>query len=264
MIRFRLAILALLMSACSAGGPLAPTPAQTLAPARAPLPADTGWRAAIEGIETRELDVMHRGRRDRLYIARVDPKRVTFRVRYDPNQPRRVGQWMDAEHARLIVNGGFFDPDNRVLGLLIADGISIGQSYEGLGGLFGVSGGRVQVRSLIHQPYQLGESFEQMLQSFPTLLVGSGLINDQIRDDGRLAPRSVVGIDRTGCVVFLVSPRATFSVAGLADWLAQSDLDLDSALNLDGGTSSGLMVRTDNGLWGADSWVEIPAVIVVK
>jgi uncharacterized protein YigE (DUF2233 family) len=65
-------------------------------------------------------------------------------------------------------------------------------------------------------------------------------------------------------VVFLVSPRATFSLTDLAMWLAQSDLDLDAALNLDGGTSSGLMARTGIGLWGADSWIGVPAVIVVR
>ena len=243
--------------------PLPPASTFTPSPTRTPVPADTGWQPAGDGVEIRELDVAHQLRRDRLFIARVHPGRVTFRVRYDPIRPLRVGQWLAEDGARLAVNGGFFDPQNRALGLLIADGVPFGQTYVDLGGLFGVREGRVQVRSLIVQPYTPGEAFDQMVQSFPTLLV-DGAINAEIRDDGRTAPRAVVGVDRQGRVVFLVSPRPAFSVTGLATWLARSDLDLDSALNLDGGTSSGLLVRTGNGTWGVDSWVPVPAVIEVR
>jgi uncharacterized protein YigE (DUF2233 family) len=106
--------------------------------------------------------------------------------------------------------------------------------------------------------------FEQMVQSFPTLLVGGGEINREIQEDGRRAMRSVVAIDRAGRVVFLVSPGATFTLTGLAEWLAASDLDLDAALNLDGGTSSGLIARLPDDVWGIDSWLEVPAAIVVR
>ena len=237
-----------------------PTPLAT----QTPTAPDTGWRVAGAGVETRELDVTQQSRSDRLRIVRVDPNAVTLRVRYDPAHPRRVGDWMRDEALRLVINGGFFDRDHRAQGLLIADGVASGQTYVGMGGLFGVQGGRVQVRSLILQPYRPGEHFDQMVQSFPMLLVGNGVINDQIRDDGDVAPRSVVGLDRSGRIEFLVSPLATFSLTGLAAWLAQSDLDLDAALNLDGGTSSGLVVRTDDGLWGTDNWVPVPAVIVAQ
>ncbi len=260
--RFRSIVIVLLIAACAAPAQTPTLSRNPVSPAT-PLPDDTGWRAAGEGVETRELNVTRQRRPDRLHIARVDPSRVTFQVRYDPSQPRRVSQWLDAAPARLIVNGGFFDPNNRALGLLISDGQSFGASYEGLGGLFGVSGGHAQVRSLIAQPLRPGEEFEQMVQSFPMLLV-DGAINAQMRDDGRVAPRTVVGVDQQGRVVFLVSPRSTFSLSGLAAWLAQSDLDLGAALNLDGGTSSGLIVRTPDGLWGTDSWVAVPAVIAVR
>jgi uncharacterized protein YigE (DUF2233 family) len=265
--RFLILVAVLLAGGCVSAGtppqPLAPAATVMPSPTRTPVPADTGWQTAGDGIEIRELDVARGLIRERLFIARVDPGRVAFHVRYDPNRPLRVGQWLADEGARLAINGGFFDPQNRALGLLIADGVPFGQTYVDLGGLFGVREGRVQVRSLIVQPYAPGEAFDHMVQSFPTLLV-NGAANADIRDDGRFAPRAVVGVDRQGRVVFLVSPRPAFSVTGLAAWLAQSDLDLDSALNLDGGTSSGLLVSTGNGRWGVDSWVPVPAVIEVR
>jgi hypothetical protein len=39
---------------------------------------------------------------------------------------------------------------------------------------------------------------------------------------------------------------------------------LDTALNLDGGTSSGLMLAGRDGPTGVDSWVKVPAVIVAE
>ncbi len=269
-LRFLIAALlvSVLWAACDAVDRLTPTLTLTLtlAPTSTRLlpSVDTGWLRASEGIETRELSIVHQGRRDRLFIARVDPVKVSFHVRYDPIDPRRVREWLDVGEARLAINGGFFDPDGRALGMVIAEGEAFGQTYTRLGGLFGVRAGRVQVRSLIAQPYRPDEVFDQMVQSFPTLLVGAGAINAQIRDDGRLAPRSAVGVDRAGRVVFLVSPRATFSLTDLAAWLAQSDLDLDAVLNLDGGTSTGLIVHTASGAWGINSWVEVPVAIVVR
>ena len=251
-----------LLTACGAVD--LPPSTLTLTPTGAPPSADTGWLHMSEGIETREWSIVHKGRRDHLFIARADPAALSFRVRYDPIHPRRVREWIEVGEARLAINGGFFDTGGRALGLVIADGQAFGQTYEGLGGLFGVREGHVQIRSLIAQPYRLDEVFDQMVQSYPTLLVGNGTINDRIRDDGRLAPRSVVGIDRAGRVVFLISPRSTFSLTDLAAWLAQSDLDLGAALNLDGGASSGLIARTASGVWGSDSRDEVPVVILAR
>jgi uncharacterized protein YigE (DUF2233 family) len=259
-----LILVAATIAACGTASNPPATAIPVARPTHTPLPADTGWRSVRPGLETRELSVENDLWGERLFVARVDPQQAAFRVRYDPAQPRRVGEWLAAEDARLVVNAGFFDDDNRVLGLLIADGEASGATYVDLGGLFGVRQGRVQVRSLILQPYRRGEVFDQMVQSFPTLLTGGGAINTAIRDDGAVAPRTVVGVDRQGRVVFLVSPRPTFNLTELAAWLAQSDLDLDAALNLDGGTSSGLVVQTVEGVWGSDSWARVPAVIVVE
>jgi hypothetical protein len=259
----------LLVTACSAidGAPdVITSPATSAPPGPAPTatPADTGWVGVGEGIEIREQSITYRDRRDRLYLARVDPARASFQVAYDPRRPRRVWGWIEDEDARLVINGGFFDPENRALGLLIADGYAFGETYVGLGGLFGVQAGRVQIRSLILEPFQSGEVFDQMVQSYPTLLVGDGVINAEIRDDGRRSTRSVIGLDRAGRVVFLLSPRATFNLVELAEWLAQSDLDLDTALNLDGGASAGLVARTPDGAWGVNSWATVPAVILAR
>jgi exopolysaccharide biosynthesis protein len=96
------------------------------------------------------------------------------------------------------------------------------------------------------------------------MIIPGGGSNDQIDDNGELAPRSIVGQDRSGRIVFIVSPNATFTLTGMSQWLSLSDLDLNVALNLDGGTSSGLLLRDGDQLRGFDSWKSVPDVIVVE
>ena len=44
-------------------------------------------------------------------------------------------------------------------------------------------------------------------------------------------------------MLLIVSPTSGFTLRGFADWLSRSDLDIDRALNLDGGSSTGLFLK---------------------
>jgi uncharacterized protein YigE (DUF2233 family) len=150
--------------------------------------------------------------------------------------------------------------------LIISDGARSGQSYAGFGGMFAVWAQpteRVQVRWLVARPYSPSEPLRQAVQAFP-MLVHSGGKPGVADDDGQLARRTVVGQDRRGRIVFAVSSDMVFTLKNLSAFLAASDLELDTALNLDGGPSSGLMVAGLDGPTGVDSWIKIPAVIVAQ
>ena len=103
----------------------------------------------------------------------------------------------------------------------------------------------------------------ESVESFPMLLLPGGLPNPDIPNDPRVARRTVVAVDRSGNVLFIVTSGSAFTLGGMAIWLANSDLDIDTALNFDGGSSSGLAVWTPTGVWGVDSFSEVPAVITV-
>ncbi len=240
------------------------TPIVTLHPTATPVPADTGWRAVFPGLEYRELQVISGDRSDRLYLTRVDPAHARFRVLYDPDQPRRVGAWLSATQAIVAVNGNYFDPQNRALGLVIQDGQVVGGApYQDLGGMFAVAGDEVRVRWNIQEPYA-GEPLTYAVQNFPMLVLPGGQPNLGIDDNQQVAPRTAVGQDRSGRIVFVVSSGLTFTLTDFGKWLSSSDLDLDAALNLDGGTSSGLVVRSGDQNLGTDSWIAVPSVIVVE
>ncbi len=247
---------------CSRGQPSAPP---TPLPAATPIPPTPrgAWQAVQPGLEYRELEVTVDRRSDLLRLARVDPSQLRFRVVYDPGQPRQVSGWLKAEGALLAVNGGYFDPQNQALGLLIRNGMLYGQPYEGYGGMFAVGSEGVHVRWNVAQPYQPGESLAYAIQNFPMLVLPGGVPNEGIDDNGQFAPRTAVAEDRQGRIVFLVSQGSIFTLTSLGQWLAASDLDLETALNLDGGSSSGLLVQGGAQMLGLDSWAEVPNVVVV-
>jgi uncharacterized protein YigE (DUF2233 family) len=150
--------------------------------------------------------------------------------------------------------------------LIISEGIRSGQSYTGFGGMFAVwakPADRVEVRWLVTKPYSPSEPLRQAVQAFP-MLVHSGGKPAIMEDDGKLSRRTVVGQDRKGRIVFVVSSELFFTLKTLSAFLAASDLELDTALNLDGGTSSGMLIAGREGTLGVDSWIKIPAVIVVE
>ena len=243
--------------------PIEAAPTATWPPTATPVPADSGWRLIRSGLEYRELNVKLEDRSDRLRMTRVDPAQFQFRVRYEPDQPRRVSEWFDSAKTLLVVNGGYFDPQKHALGLLISNGQSFGRSYQGFGGMFAVNDREVKIRWNIAQPYVAGEGLTDALQNFPMLVLPGGAPNTQIDDNQQFAPRTAVGQDRAGRIVFVVSPGSIFTLTELGQWLAASDLELDAALNLDGGSSSGLLLRTGDQILGVDSWVGVPDVVVV-
>jgi uncharacterized protein YigE (DUF2233 family) len=237
-------------------------PSSTRAPTTTPVPPDTGWRLSAPGIEYRELRVTVEDRSDRVRLARIDPTQTRLRVVYDPASPRRVSEWLVSTQAQLVINGNYFDPQQRALGLIVADGARTGVVYEGFGGMLAIDENTVRVRWNVSEPYRADETLAYALQNFPMLVLPGGKANTQIDDNGRRAPRSVVAQDRAGRIVFVVSPAPLFTLTELGRWLAASDLDIDAALNLDGGSSSGLLVREGDHTLGVNSWVSVPSVIV--
>jgi uncharacterized protein YigE (DUF2233 family) len=204
---------------------------------------------------------------ERLTLVRLDPATVRFRVHYDPVAPRPVAAWAGQLRSPLVINGGYFTPENETVGLLVSDGRPWGTPYGDFAGMFAVNpspeseGERVSVRWLREQPYDPDEPLKEAVQSFPVLVKPGGVMGFPAdADDGRPARRTVVAQDRQGRILLIVAPRGTLSLHELACFLAESDLDLDVALNLDGGPSTGLWLKADKSV-EIDSLVPVPSVI---
>jgi hypothetical protein len=247
----------------------ATTPAQLfvtqhMLPTATPEPVDTGWIPVAQGIVSRQLLVETKAGRERLHLVRLDPQ-IRLRVLYQPAHPRTVSQWAEIfPSAMVVTNAGYFTPDNQATGLIISDGIAEGRSHGPYAGMLAVhADGQTTLRWLQTWPYSPNERLVQAVQSFPVLVKPGGLVGFPIdADEGKRSRRTVVAQDNSGRLILLVSPGFHFSLHELAVWLTESDLELDIAMNLDGGTSTGLWIKDHASQ--IDSLVPVPAVIVIE
>jgi uncharacterized protein YigE (DUF2233 family) len=276
--------MAVLLAGCGAGAavqappptrivpPLLPTitasaPAMTVAqPAVTPPVPGDGWQSARPGLELRHLQIIVAPDRPAvpLVIVRLDPSRVRLRVLYAPDRPRALASWFADQRPLVAINGGFFTQEYQTTALLISDGTASGQSYTGFGGMLAVTpDGAVSLRPLRDQPYDSGETLAQALQSFP-MLVFPGGAPASFDDNGQRARRTVVAIDRAGRLLIVISSTSSLTLHDMSNWLRQSDLEIDRALNLDGGPSTGLYLSDGPLKEQIDSLGPLPIVLLVE
>jgi uncharacterized protein YigE (DUF2233 family) len=220
------------------------------------------WNKVATGVEVRYEDWKNaNGDDETVTIVRFDTHKIKLSVGYQPGQPQSMNDWMQQEHPLAIINGGYFDQQFNATALVVSNGKVFGESYTGYGGMLSVNTrGSINLRSLRQQPYNPhSEQLEQATQSAPMLMLGGK--RTQFNADASQTRRSVVAMDKQGRLLFIVSPNQIFSLDELADQLASSDLSIEVALNLDGGSSTGLYVH------GGSSQValaKLPLVIIVK
>ena len=257
-----LATLLTLLGGCVGWPPprVLPT-AVVIAPPTVPS-SDNGWETLAPGLERRVYRPGGVNSLTSFLAVRIDPALYALRAHYQPGQPLTASQWQAAlPGAAVFVNANFFNAENQILGLLVADGIAYGQSFAGFGGMAQVQGGVPRVRSLIAEPY-FGEPLEQAVQAFPMLML-NGEPTFERTDGDRPSRRTIVGQDRAGRIVLITTNSLIgMRLADLGAYLASTDLDLLHTLNLDGGGST-MMTITTGAPQIVPSFDPVPAVLAV-
>ncbi|MBZ0295305.1 MAG: phosphodiester glycosidase family protein, partial [Anaerolineae bacterium] len=208
-------------------------------PASAPSvnPEETAdWQTLAPGFEQRTYRLQDDAI-GQLEVLRIDPTRYTFRAHYVPGEVKRAREWQAfLAGTAAFVNANFFDVDNRILGLFVADGVVFGTSYQDRGGTFLVQNGQPRIRSNILEPYR-GEQLEQAVQAFPMLVIDGESVYQGAPSE-RISRRTVVAQDRQGRVLLMVTPGFGMTLEALSNYLPTTDMDILTALNLDGGGST--------------------------
>jgi hypothetical protein len=180
-----------------------------------------------------------------VHIWRVDQDEFRLDVAFDA-RPKTLETWQQETNASLVMNAGYFSINNEKYsadGLLIVDGAASGRGFQGYGGMLAITGLGAELRWLVDEPYDPNESLQAALQSFPILVKpGGGLGFGPEREDHARARRTVIAQDRDGHILFIVAPQGYFTLHQLSAYLTSSDLNLDIAINLDGGGSTGILV----------------------
>jgi hypothetical protein len=230
---FRFALFLFLASAAQADWTVAPSEAE---------------RSAVPGVEHRRVAVTESetGEEARLDLALFSMKSATLRVIDNPTGADDLAAVVRRTRAVAGVNGGYFDPQDAPLGLLISDGKLIAPLRKArlLSGVLVVTKGRVEL--LRYAEYSRKNPMGA-LQAGPFLVDGARPVPGL--NATRSARRTFIltgGGDRA-----LLGYCSSVTLAELADILATPgiapDLKVQRALNLDGGSSSAFWFSGESG-----------------
>jgi len=210
---------------------------------------EPGWSLIQPGLESRVISVYNDQDQpvETVHIWRLDQNYFRLDVAYN-STPKSLDSWQRETSALMVVNGGYYSIENERYfpnGITIVNGEASGRSFDGFGGMLAIKESRAELRWLVQKPYQAYEQLQAGLQSFPILVRPGGELGfGPERENGVSARRTAIAQDAQGRILFIVAPQGYFTLHQLSVYLTESDLNLDIAINLDGGGSTGVLLTS--------------------
>lgn len=199
---------------------------------------DDGWSLVAPGIEMRTLRAS--GQHGAPVVAlRADPGRIHVAADAGaPGEQIEAEVWRQRGGALAAVNGGYFDAADKPLGLRIAGGKKISALHGTMWGVFSVRRGVASIAAT--EDWKMRRDVREAVQCGPRLVVDGQVKSLKMQ----WARRTGIGITRRGKVVIAVADGEMSLPAWAALWAAPDGLDCRDALNLDGGPSTQLALKT--------------------
>lgn len=197
------------------------------------------WTEVIPGVELKQQVVALDTVEELFTIVRVDLTQRSLHVASNSAVPKTVADWQAELATPLVINGSYFSEDYQLLTRTITDQGSSGTVLSGPTGWAYAS--TKQPWTIERDLSVASETITAGIQSYP-VLVWDGQVYFTAGSKA-VAQRTVLAQDYSGQWYVIVTEYGVLTLAQLADSLVQQlDLDLHVALNLDGGTSTGLSI----------------------
>lgn len=257
MLRLMFLVSSLALAACTPHSPshsrATHHPAPPAAPKKPLVKKALGLQAQpVQSVQPRPVRPLayHRTSSQGVTLAMVcfDDREYQLRV---ADQPDGCGsRWMDARSAAgsyrglAAINGGFFTPEGKPLGLLMETGTSrghINQSSLGAGMFISSKTASAIIRRERYSSSRLAAEAYNLLQTGPMLVERGQPVTGLSKANHR--PRSFIAWD--GGHHWAIGHAQSTTLAALAKALANTSpkgFNINTALNLDGGRSSDLWV----------------------
>ena len=202
--------------------------------------------------------------RAELHFAIFDSRRADLRIVDQANEPRSaLAELMQTGRFLAGVNGGYFDPQDAPVGLLIVDGKTIAPLRKArlLSGVMVAT--KVGVKVMRIAEYVSGKGTTAALQCGPFLIDRGQPVGGL--NDTRSARRTFVATAAGNRVA--LGSCSDVTLASLAKILAlpavAGDGTLQRALNLDGGSSSAFWVRGERDVFSISEWKTVRNFVAV-
>lgn len=222
-------------------------------------PRTATWQSLSPGIEWKKKQIKSAGFLNsdvEVAVLRLDPSRLHV----ETGKPQTAEEWRQSTNSIAAVNGGFFDENNHSLGLRQSHGKELSSLRRANWGVFFVQDGKARI---VHT-----RDFQKVDQNTITEAIQCGprLVVDGHPTDlkEQWARRTGIGVTATGKVLVAVCDSELPLRQWAQFWAAKDGLHCQQALNLDGGGSSQLFLKSDvitdqiDGLW------PVPDAIVIR
>ncbi len=216
---------------------------------------DPRWRTVAPGVEHRLL-----GPRDvQADLLRFDLERFAVDVLVGGKAaPLTAAQAAKKHNAPLAINGGFFDPQWRSLGLRVSQGKVVVPLRPHVDwGVLTVVGQRARIEH--SRSPQSFENAEAAVQVGPRLLIEG----QPTKLKPQVAYRSAVAVDKSGRYFTVIATHTPTDANALALALARLG-DFESAMMLDGGPSSQLYAQLGHLQVDRRGAYPVPDLLIVK
>lgn len=192
------------------------------------------WQTLEQGLHHKKIQDVH--------IFRIDPKKFKFSVATarDIGETNTIVKRLAKEwDAILGINGGFFSPEQKSLGLIMRNGILLNPLHHtSWWGVFYVQDQKPRIVSSTH--FKKNPQIEMALQVGPRLVVDGKIPKLKYS----IAKRSGIGIRKDGEVFIAITEENAMALQTFAELFAKPEkeggLECIDAINLDGGGSSQL------------------------
>ena len=222
------------------------------------------WLSVAPGIESCTIRVSstEAAVNTDLFLLRFDPYFIQAGVIYR-NRLTTAQEVARTTGAIAVINGSFFDPSGKPLGLVIENGTIIQQMPLRSMHNSGIFCIKHDVPYIFHRSNFSASGTSQAIQSMPRLIHRGNAVSN-LKNAHEIKRRSGIAIDYDGKIIIYATDThlSGLSLFDVQTFLLKPELRIQSALNLDGGRSSQLYFKYDNYFKYIVGLAQVPVFLV--
>ncbi|MFA4873871.1 MAG: phosphodiester glycosidase family protein [bacterium] len=225
-----------------------------------------GWNRLADGIlYTTYSFPLGEGERSTIHAFQIDPAKYSLSVAIagDERLGATAQEFANRERALLAINGGFFTPEHRSIGLIARDGKEIRPLHKtSWWSVFNITDGTPAISA--PKDFVLKPTTTVALQVGPRLVIDGSI--PKLKES--VSARSAIGITPDGKIVIAITQGMGISMNELARRMSAARYDgglgCPNAMALDGGSSSQLYAKIGKFELSLDGLASVTNAIVVK